>query len=388
MVTALIVLAVTLIVTLLTPGQARALESRAVAVIAYEPPGVTKPGRPMSWAEARSRPVLRSGMTGPWVKFVTRRLEVSARKYNSSVRRAVRQFQRAKGISPDAVVAASTWWALGKGGAPVEWLPLSVAQRRPVLEPGADSDWCVAVQKALRVSPTSTNCGPATREAVATFQRKLGLDPTGVVNAATWRRLGNRVTPPTSGTTVSPESPGPALATIDPDAAPRLGMGQSSHWVVAVQRSLRVSPTSGYFGTVTESAVQRFQRSKGLTVTGVVNRATWRRLVRTDLPPVVDPTQTDLARASREHRATISRKQFARSATAAMVTYRESRGDCTAVSPTGKYRGKWQMDANFWEAYGGLSFSRRPDLATCAEQDKVARRGWVARHWQPWPTAG
>lgn len=66
---------------------------------------------------------------------------------------------------------------------------------------------------------------------------------------------------------------------------------------------------------------------------------------------------------------------------------RESHGICTAVNPSGKYRGRWQMDANFWSAYGGLAYASTPDRATCHQQDLVAYRGWQARGWQPWPTA-
>lgn len=62
----------------------------------------------------------------------------------------------------------------------------------------------------------------------------------------------------------------------------------------------------------------------------------------------------------------------------------ESGGDPRAVSRTGKYRGKWQMDADFWRTYGGLRYASRPDLATESDQDRVAYAGWLARGWQPW----
>jgi hypothetical protein len=55
-----------------------------------------------------------------------------------------------------------------------------------------------------------------------------------------------------------------------------------------------------------------------------------------------------------------------------------------AVSLTGKYRGKWQMDASFWRTYGGLSFAETPERATEVEQDLVAYRGYLARGWEPW----
>ena len=69
---------------------------------------------------------------------------------------------------------------------------------------------------------------------------------------------------------------------------------------------------------------------------------------------------------------------------ARMIVRRESGGSCTAVSPSGLYRGKWQMGSSFWRSFGGLQYASTPDRASCAEQDQVAYRGWLAAWWQPW----
>lgn len=66
------------------------------------------------------------------------------------------------------------------------------------------------------------------------------------------------------------------------------------------------------------------------------------------------------------------------------ISWRESHNICSITNPTGKYQGKWQMDDNFWRAYGGLKYAPNPHQATCHEQDLVAYRGWLARGWQPW----
>lgn len=76
--------------------------------------------------------------------------------------------------------------------------------------------------------------------------------------------------------------------------------------------------------------------------------------------------------------------QWARSSAARAVAECESGGNPRAVNATGKYRGKWQMDRDFWRSYGGLRFALLPDLALEGEQDEVAYRGWLARGWQPW----
>ncbi len=92
-------------------------------------------------------------------------------------------------------------------------------------------------------------------------------------------------------------------------------------------------------------------------------------------------------RASRSRHTTAPSSRWAATAKARTVAFCESSGDITAVSRTGKYRGKWQADADFWRTYGGLQFASRPELASEAEQDAVAYRGWLARGWQPWACA-
>lgn len=66
----------------------------------------------------------------------------------------------------------------------------------------------------------------------------------------------------------------------------------------------------------------------------------------------------------------------------------ESNGDPRAVSASGKYRGAFQADADFWRTYDGLRFASRPDLATYAEQLEVAQAGYAARGRAPWPVCG
>jgi len=50
----------------------------------------------------------------------------------------------------------------------------------------------------------------------------------------------------------------------------------------------------------------------------------------------------------------------------------------------GAYHGKWQMDSQFWRAYGGLTYASDAADASESEQDVVAYRGYLARGWQPW----
>jgi len=97
-----------------------------------------------------------------------------------------------------------------------------------------------------------------------------------------------------------------------------------------------------------------------------------------------DVTRTSAARSSRAYRKSIAVATFVASPHARRVVYRESKGHCNAVNPSGKYRGKWQMDSAFWRSYGGKAFAKTPDRASCSQQDIVAWRGWVASWWHPW----
>jgi len=63
----------------------------------------------------------------------------------------------------------------------------------------------------------------------------------------------------------------------------------------------------------------------------------------------------------------------------------ESHGDPHAVSPDGRYRGKYQFDRGTWAAVGGHG---DPAHASGAQQDRLARRLIERRGRQPWPVCG
>ena len=67
------------------------------------------------------------------------------------------------------------------------------------------------------------------------------------------------------------------------------------------------------------------------------------------------------------------------------IAHCESRGDPTAVSADGLYRGKYQFDLATWQSLGG---SGDPALAGEREQDRRARMLVAARGTIPWPVCG
>ncbi|MDA9912832.1 peptidoglycan-binding protein [Candidatus Nanopelagicales bacterium] len=270
-------------------------------------------------------------------------------------------------------------------------LPRSEAKARPTLKMGSEGAWVKSVQRALQVRPKNGVFGKATGKSVRKFRKEVGLRPKKKVNTRTWRHLGDRVKVPKSALPgkSAPKAP-PATPAPSPPADvanyPTLRRGDTSAWVRALQTALGIV-ADGDFGPNTETAVRDYQAAAGLPVSGIVTSDTWSRLGARVIPPAVDITTTEAARTSRAHRSTISVDQFVNSATARLVVQRESGGNCAIVSSNGKWHGKWQMDANFWSGNGGLAYATKASKATCAQQDLVARAGWIDRWWNPWPTA-
>lgn len=73
------------------------------------------------------------------------------------------------------------------------------------------------------------------------------------------------------------------------------------------------------------------------------------------------------------------------SATLERIARCESGGDPTAVSASGKYRGKYQADRSTWANYRGYASA---DQAPEAVQDQWATELHRRRGTQPWPSCG
>jgi hypothetical protein len=67
------------------------------------------------------------------------------------------------------------------------------------------------------------------------------------------------------------------------------------------------------------------------------------------------------------------------------IAHCESRGDPTAISADGVYRGKYQFDMTTWQSLGG---SGDPARAGEREQDHRARTLAADRGSTPWPVCG
>ena len=162
-------------------------------------------------------------------------------------------------------------------------------------------------------------------------------------------------------------------------------------WVRRLHRALAIVPARQPFSAATSRAVITFRIAHGLSPKPVVTTRTWMALgssviVGRRLPVPADVTVSPLARTSREYRTTVGCKGSRRRPPHDEWCRANRVGSApspTRAAPTGA-SGRWTLTSGRpW----GRQFAARPDLATCAQQDVVAYRGWVDRWWQPWSTA-
>jgi Transglycosylase-like domain/Putative peptidoglycan binding domain len=142
--------------------------------------------------------------------------------------------------------------------------------------------------------------------------------------------------------------------------------GDRGDAVRKVQTALGVG-ADGVFGPVTERAVKSFQRSNGLVVDGIVGPQTRAALG-------LDPfSRSGVVRGTRS---------TALPRVLRLIAECESGGDPTAVSRTGRYRGKYQFSMDTWQEMGGEG-----DPAQASEwvQDRIALRLYRRQGTSPWP---
>jgi resuscitation-promoting factor RpfB len=137
--------------------------------------------------------------------------------------------------------------------------------------------------------------------------------------------------------------------------------GDRGATVKAIQRRLGV-PADGVFGPATKRAVKRFQRRHGLTIDGVVGPQTL---------------------AAMGIRGTPARSRGGTSSVLERIARCESGGNPRAVSPDGRYRGKYQFSRATWRSLGGEG---DPARASEAEQDRLAAKLYRQRGTAPWPS--
>jgi len=135
-----------------------------------------------------------------------------------------------------------------------------------------------------------------------------------------------------------------------------------------IQKALGIK-ADGVMGPKTRRALKRFQKAHGLKADGAAGPATLRALglagtTRNASLNSVPDTDAEVA------------------AVLAEIAECESGGDPTAVSPSGRYRGKYQFSQATWESLGG---SGDPAEADEHVQDLYAAGLYRQRGLAPWP---
>ncbi|MFW5474963.1 peptidoglycan-binding domain-containing protein [Knoellia sp. CPCC 206450] len=223
--------------------------------------------------------VLQRGSKGSAVVALQKALGLSADgAFGPATETKVKAFQAAKRITPTGVVATSTWNAL-IGVTPTSPTAHPLAQfASQVLQRGSKGVAVTALQKALGIAADGS-FGPGTESKVIAYQKTKGLTPTGVVAATTWAALMGQTSTGTPTTTTPPPAPS-GLPTTELTAykGVTLRVGSTGVAVKALQAALGGLAVDGSYGSHTAGAVNAFQRSVGLPMTGIVDRRTWDRI--------------------------------------------------------------------------------------------------------------
>ena len=211
--------------------------------------------------------------------------------FGSGTAAAVRAFQRRYGLTVDGVVGHTTWEQLYD-----EFRSIQSDNGTPNAYPGtplrkgASGQNVRLVQFWLKIARTvyaslrsltvDGRFGASTEAAVQKFQSYFGLTSDGVVGRTTWNKLYevyNDIANKLLSSSLRPgEYPGILRRGSSGTAVRELQF--YLYLLSAYESSIPTVGIDGSFGAATENAVRAYQRFAGLTVDGIVGRATWESL--------------------------------------------------------------------------------------------------------------
>jgi len=218
--------------------------------------------------------------------------------FGESTKRAVIEFQKEFGLTPDGVVGPATWrkfydvyWSIHDTTPPPP-LPPPPPPPPPQEYPGTPlrvgsrgdavrlmQTYLTAISKVFPTVPALTAdgiFGTLTQNSVMAFQWLFGLAPDGIIGEQTWNRIVSVYN--NLPNIAAPEYPGTLLRA-----------GSRGNNVTLVQKYLNTIAQSypsiptltadGIFGPMTERSVIAFQRLFGLAADGIIGPMTWNMIV-------------------------------------------------------------------------------------------------------------
>lgn len=201
---------------------------------------------------------------------------------------AVKQFQRANGLTPDGIVGPQTMNALMGNPLdkfnPISQNNLTIGSRGQSVSQLQQGLFQLGYLRGVNVTGLFDF---RTRIAVQQFQQNYRLRTDGIADRATLNALNTSLS---SSNLPVEESPQDTVFR-------NLVLGDTGAPVESLQTLLKTrgyftSNITGYFGTITETAVKRFQRDQRLPITGIVNRQTLNLLKGNTDSIVSVPTST------------------------------------------------------------------------------------------------
>lgn len=256
---------------------------------------------PLPIESAYGYTTLQEGDSGEAVKAMQQKLKelgyftgTPLGNYKTLTTSAVRAFQQAKGLPVDGVASPYVQKLIFEGDAAETPQPSAYT----TLKYGDTGEAVKALQRKLKELGFFTgviggNYLTITQTAVEDYQRANGLIVDGVATAALQEKLfgsasvtAPTATPaPTATAAPTPEpTPAPTPAPTEaPSAYNTLRYGDTGEAVKALQRKLKelgffTGNIGGNYLTITQTAVEDYQRANGLTVDGVATAALQQRI--------------------------------------------------------------------------------------------------------------
>lgn len=214
--------------------------------------------------------------------------------YGTITKRSVTRYQRARNLSVDGIAGPQTLRAINQDLAAGNGVAVSNPSKPQkvssevsviILREGATGQDVTKLQNRLKElgyfnqSVTGTY-GPQTKEAVVTFQRSNSLTVDGISGPNTFEALKTAAPKKVE----KPKVEEPKEKTSQPAQTFTLKEGSSGNEVRELQNRLKATGhythnVTGYFGPITKTSVQRFQKQWSLVDDGIVTQSTWDQLI-------------------------------------------------------------------------------------------------------------